>query len=59
MKIYIVFCNGAVECAFYNPDKAIEYIAQNFGCTVNHVINQLECCGSVDDFYYIETTNLY
>lgn len=58
MKVWIVFCNGSVECAFDTLDKAINYIAKITKHHIIYVANRLEKVGNIDDCYYIEMTNL-
>lgn len=58
MEIYIVFCNGSVIGAYKEYSNAVKSIAEETGYSESFVAYILEDVGNVDDFYYIETTNL-
>lgn len=59
MKIYVVFCNGEIYSAFEDYSNAVKLISEMTNYSINYVEHQLVEIGNVDDFYYIETTNLY
>lgn len=59
MKIYVVFCNGEICDAFKDYSNAVKSISEMAGYSIDYVEHQLVEIGNVDDFYYIETTNLY
>ena len=58
MTIYVVYGNGELICACRDYETAVKAIAEVGDYSVDYVEKELAETGAVDDYYFIDRTDL-